>query len=94
MSMNDHRGSSPVECGIRQVDVREVQNQQHQKDEATEYHQSGRVDVPSRHGFILFCQSSATLSMTIRASRQGSGSGLFPLLQLSARTLPARAQEA
>jgi hypothetical protein len=47
--MNNHRRSSTVECGIRQVNVRKIENQQHQKDEAAEYHQPGRVDVPSGH---------------------------------------------
>ncbi len=67
MGVHNDRSSSPVEGGIRQVDVRQDHDQQHQKDEAAEQYQRRRVDLPLRHVFILFCQRLVLLSMAFAA---------------------------
>ncbi len=60
VGMNDHRRVSAVKRSIGQVHIGQVEDQQHQEDEAAEYHQPRRVDLPLRHGSILFCQSTVT----------------------------------
>jgi CO/xanthine dehydrogenase FAD-binding subunit len=51
-----------VEGRIRQVDVRQYHNQQHEKEHAAENDEAGRLDIPPRHDLVLLPESGSKVN--------------------------------
>lgn len=89
VSVNRDRGRPIVKGSIRQINVGQHDNQQHQKNDADEHHQSGRVDLPLRHGFNLFCQTTeGSVNGQEGQPKDAVTEQLFQWLHMAKPTLP------